>query len=107
MEEIVVFLDRAREDPRLGPLHISVYVAVLYTREKQRAAGPVQVSARRLMPLAKIRAFGPYHRAIRQLHEYGYLHYEPSYDARYPSKVWFGEGKGSDGGAGRQRRYGG
>lgn len=91
-EEIVTFLERAREDPRIGPLHISVYMAILYSRERQGAAGPVFVSARRLMPLAKIRGYGPYHRAIRQLHAYGYLHYEPSFDGRYPSRVWLRSG---------------
>ena len=87
-DEIEKFLDRAREDPRIGPLHISMYTAILYCRSKQSGHNPVAVSARRLMPLAKIRGAGPYHRTLRQLHEYGYLHYEPSYDERHPSKVW-------------------
>jgi hypothetical protein len=81
-------MGRAHDDPRLGPVHQSLYLAILYIREQQQAAGPVLVSARRLMPLAKIRALGPYHRAIRQLHSYGYLRYEPSYDGRFPSRVW-------------------
>ena len=84
---IVTFMARAGEDPRIGPMHISLYAAILYIWSEQGFTGPVVVSARKLMPAAKIGGKGPYHRSIRQLQEYGYIRYEPSCDPAVPSRV--------------------
>ena len=89
-QELVAFLERAREDARIGPIHISTFTAILYLQVEQGAAYAVQISARKLMPLAKICGNCPYHRHIRQLHDYGYLTYEPSCDPSVPSRVWIG-----------------
>lgn len=79
-------MDRVVEDPRIGPLHVSLFTALLYLSCRQ-GGNAVAVSARVLKPLAKIRGDGPYHRSMRQLHAYGYLTYLPSFDRRIPSKV--------------------
>lgn len=90
--ELVAFIEQAREDVRIGPMHISVYAAILYLQAKQGDVNPVEVSARKLMPVARIYGAGPYHKAIRQLHAFGYLTYAPSCDPDVPSKVWLREG---------------
>jgi len=84
---IVSFMARASEDPRIGPMHISLYMAIVCLWAEQGFAADVVVSARSLMPVAKIGGKGPYHRSIRQLQEYGYIRYEPSCDPAVPSKV--------------------
>jgi len=81
-------MERIRVDPRIGPLHLSLYLAILYRWSLQDFHDPVQVSARTLMPLAKIAGLNPYHRCIRQLHEYGYIRYEPSYNPAAASLVY-------------------
>jgi hypothetical protein len=77
-----------QQDPRIGPMHISLYVSILCQWRAQGLPNPVRVNAGTLMPGAKIRGKGPYHRTIRQLHEYGYIKYEPSYNPEWPSKVY-------------------
>ena len=90
-QEIALFMEQVGEDPRIGPMHISLYTAILYLWSVQGFDGPVIVSARTLMPVAKIAGPGPYHRSIRQLHEYGYIRYEPSCDPAKPSRVYLGQ----------------
>lgn len=87
------FMELAQGDPRLGPSHFSLYMAILYLRWLRGGEDGVEVSARVLMPLAKIGSPGPYHRVLRELDTYGYIRYEPSYDARRPSMVWLEDEK--------------
>lgn len=83
------FMVQARSDGRIGPLHISLYMAIWYYHAAEDFRDPVKVSARELMPLAKIGSRTLYHRCIRELHEYGYIRYRPSCDPCDPSEVRF------------------
>lgn len=85
------FLDAVIEDPRVGPLHISLYVAILHFYNEQGQT-PVSVFSKALMKQAKISSHDTYHRYIRELHQYGYVHYIPSYNPMlgslfYPLKL--------------------
>jgi hypothetical protein len=87
-ELIWSFIKEVQEDPRISTVHISLYMALAYEWAAQGRSFPVSFKARALMPAAKIRGRGLFHRTIRQLHEYGYLRYEPSFKPDEPSKVW-------------------
>ena len=84
--DIWSFLERARDDPRIGPLHISLYVSIYYCWLRQ-GGGPVNCSARELMPLAKSGGGTPFYRRLQQLHKYGYIVYEPSFNPEIKSRV--------------------
>jgi hypothetical protein len=81
-------MEMVGNDARVGPMHISLYVAILHLWAAQGRGKMVEISARKLMPVAKIGGVGPYHRTIRQLHAYGYVKYEPSYNPEVPSRVY-------------------
>jgi len=85
---ITDFMERAKRDPRLGPLHISLYVAILYCWLRQGREVPVRVSARELMPISKIGGLRPMYRSLRELHEFGYIEYHPSYSPKGESWVY-------------------
>jgi hypothetical protein len=89
LNEITRFMERARSDPRLGPLHISLYMALIFCWTQQGRNGPVQFTAKELMPIAKILGGTPFYRCIKELHKYGYIIYEPSFDPSVKSKVTF------------------
>jgi hypothetical protein len=96
MKEIVEwmrFMELLQEDPRIGPKHISLMVAIMRLWLVQGFSDTVDVSARKLMPRAKIGGMGPYHRTIRQLHGYGYIRYEPSCNPEVPSRVYLEFGR--------------
>jgi hypothetical protein len=86
--EITSFMQEARTDPRIGPLHISLYTALVYAWSMQGGKGPVSFTSRELMPIAKIGGRSPFCRCIQQLHQYGYIIYEPSFDPAVKSRVY-------------------
>jgi hypothetical protein len=91
MNVLLETVKRMSEDPRVGPPHISVFVAVLCLAAEQGVDDGVAVRARTLMPLAKIGGRGLFFRTIRELDAYGYCKYVPSCDKRVASRVWWGD----------------
>jgi hypothetical protein len=78
--ELTGFMEGIREDPRICPSHISLFIAILQYWQEHECPHPICVFGKELMQLAKISASGTYHRNIRDLHEYGYIKYIPSYN---------------------------
>ena len=81
-------MERVRGDPRLGPAHVSVYMALVYVWVSQGGSGPAQVCGRELGGLAKIAGSTPLYRRLRELHRYGYIVYEPSFNPAVRSRVF-------------------
>ena len=86
--EITEFMQRATKDSRLGPMHISLYLSILYCWLQQGGEGPARVSGKELMPISKIGGLRPMYKCLRELHELGYIEYAPSYNAREKSRVY-------------------
>jgi hypothetical protein len=82
------FMDRVGQDPRIGPTHISLFLAILHFYKKQGYAIPISVYSKELMKQAKISAVGTYHKCIRELKAYGYIGYVPSYNPMPGSLVY-------------------
>lgn len=79
-------LERLQRDPRIGPVHVAIYLALCGMRTEMEE--PVTVSATKMRRLAKIGGKTPYYRTIQELAEYGYIKYVPSCDPARPSEVW-------------------
>jgi hypothetical protein len=82
------FMDRVGEDHRIGPTHISLFLAILYFYRKQEYQLPIYVYRKELMKQAKISADGTYHKGMRELKAYGYIGYVPSYNPALGSLVY-------------------
>jgi hypothetical protein len=76
-------------DPRITALHISLYTALLHHWQSQGLETPLTAFSRQVMPLCKISGSSTYHRTIRELHQYGYISYVPSYNHFLGSLVYF------------------
>ena len=87
-EALHAFMHAAVGDARLGPLHISLYAAILHFYGAQAGQGPLSVFGKQLMQYAKISSSNTYHRLIQELHRYGYIHYIPSYNPVLGSLVY-------------------
>jgi hypothetical protein len=74
------FMNLVKEDPRIGPSHISLYLAIVNCCNEQELQLPVSVFSRDLMKGAKISACGTYHKCMKDLKDYGYIQYIPSYN---------------------------
>lgn len=71
---------RFSEDNRLTPAHISMYLALFQMWNLNRFRNPTSINRSEAMNLSRIGSVGTYHKCIRQLDEWGYLKYIPSYN---------------------------
>ena len=74
------FYDKIQEDNRLNPTHISLYLALFQFWNLNRFRNPISISRNEMMKLSKISAFGTYHKCIKELQEFGYIEYIPSFN---------------------------
>lgn len=88
METLVHFFDVIECDARIGPTHISLYMALLVYWNKNNNQNPVSITSRKIMPLAKIYSRHTYNRRMKELKQYGYIRYFPSNDPVLESLVY-------------------
>lgn len=74
------FYDKIQEDNRLNPTHISLYLALFQFWNLNHFQNPISISRNEMMRLSKISALGTYHKCIKQLQEFGYIEYLPSFN---------------------------
>jgi hypothetical protein len=77
---LIEFFIAIREDSRISPVHISLFMAIMQHWNEHDCKSPISVFSKDLMQLAKISGVATYHRTIKELHEYGYIKYQPSYN---------------------------
>jgi hypothetical protein len=87
VKELASFYNSIREDNRISPSHISLYMAFFQYWNDNDFQNPVQFKRSEIMQAAKINGLATYHRCIKQLHEYGYITYSPSFNPSKCSQV--------------------
>lgn len=87
-QHIIDFVNKTIVDHRINKGHVALYVALLYLYAQQSYCGPLHINSREIMPLAKISSSPTYHNLIRQLAEYGYIKYIPSFYRKKKSLVY-------------------
>jgi hypothetical protein len=74
MEELRTFLEKAKDDHRLGPVHVSLY-AVLF--QILRDDNKKHIRREEIMDRAKISGRNTYYNAMHTLHDLGFIEYHP------------------------------
>ncbi len=82
------FMKAIINDPRIGPIHICLYLAILYSYKVGGEEVPISTYSKDLMKLAKISSACTYHRYMLELHRYGYIYYVPSYNPVLGSLIY-------------------
>jgi hypothetical protein len=82
------FFAAIEKDARISTTHIGIYAALLQYWQKNGYPNPLCVYSYEIMSIAKISAQATYHRTIKQLNEFGYIKYEPSFKRNQPSKLY-------------------
>lgn len=59
--------------------HIAIIVAIIFLGSQQGKKTKIFVSRSRLMKLSQIKTAPTYHKYFKELQEFGYLKYTPSY----------------------------
>ena len=89
------------EDPNISPYHISVYNALFQIWNECHFDSDLSINRNDVMKLSKIGNANTYTRILKELDEYGYIKYHPSFNPLIGSKVTIirydkGTDKGSD-----------
>ena len=86
--ELSGFLHAIREDSRISPAHISLFIAIMQCWSDNNFRNPMSVFTKKLMQLAKISGFATYYKTIKELDEYGYIKYKPSHNQYARSQIY-------------------
>lgn len=82
------FFQKVAADNRLNPTHVSLYMAIFQFWNAGRFQNPVSVSRQELMRISKISAKATYHKCMKDLHNFGYIQYFPSFNPFTGSLVY-------------------
>lgn len=82
------FFQRVSKDSRLNPTHVSLYMAIFQFWNAGHFRNPVTISRQELMKISKISAKATYHKCIKDLHNFGYIQYFPSFNPFKGSLVY-------------------
>jgi hypothetical protein len=75
------------EDDRLLATHITLYLALFQVWNENRFFNPISINRTEIMKAAKISSLSTYTKCLRQLHEWKYIEYIPSFNPLQGSKV--------------------
>ena len=80
-EWLSAFYRKARTDNRISTTHISLYFSLLHELNNQTDNSVFHLQRSLIMENAKISSRVTYNKCMRELHEYGYINYQPSFIA--------------------------
>jgi hypothetical protein len=83
------FYKCAQKDQRLLPSHLAVFTAICMLCDEHITTKAIRISRKKVMALAKIRSKSTYHRCIKELVEFDYIIYIPSYNHYFGTYVTF------------------
>jgi hypothetical protein len=87
VKELTSFFSAIREDHRIGTSHISLYMALFQLYNLNQFQNPVEITRSAVMEVAKISGLATYHKCIKDLADFGYIQYQPSYNPAISSQV--------------------
>ena len=87
LKELTNFYSAIKNDNRIGTTHISLYMALFQFYNLNRLENPIQITRTGVMEVAKISGLATYHKCMKDLVEYGYIQYQPSYNPSITSQV--------------------
>jgi hypothetical protein len=82
---------RMGKDQRLMATHISLVTALFVKWQRNGFISPFPVTRKELMGYSKIASIATYHKCIRELDEYEYICYQPSYDPVKGSLIYWSD----------------
>ena len=78
---------RIADDDRLTSNHVSIYLALFQLWNTEHFPKSFIIMRQEVMQLSKVTSKSSYHRCLKQLHDFGYISYEPSHNAMIGSRV--------------------
>jgi len=86
---LINFFQDIESDNRITTAHISLYVSLWKRWNELQPGQCLIIFSYEVMPVCKISSYSTYHKIIRQLNEYRYIKYTPSYNHYSGSMIEF------------------
>ena len=80
-------LRKMSKDSRLLATHVSLVSGLFVHWQRNGYVSPFPVRRKELMGFSKIASIATYHKCIKELDEFGYIRYQPSYHPKLGSLV--------------------
>ncbi len=77
------------EDFRLNPTHISLYMALFQFWNHNHFSKVIYINREEVMKMSKIGSMSTYHKCLKQLHKWDYIHYIPTHNPFKNSQIKF------------------
>ena len=88
VKELTSFYSAIKDDHRISSTHISLYMTLFQVYNLNCFQNPVSISRAGEMKIAKISGLATYHKCIKDLNDFGYIQYLPSYNPVMKSQVY-------------------
>lgn len=79
LPQMTDFFATISADERISYPHIVLYMALFQCWNNNEFVNPISISRSKLMRLSKINSQSTYHKYMKELVEFGYINYAPSY----------------------------
>lgn len=86
-EKLTVYLSKINADPRITVWHLGIYNALIQIWLKNNQEPYFHITRKKVMLMSRIKSAATYHKYMADLHQYGYIHYFPSYNPYIGSGV--------------------
>lgn len=83
------YFQRIAIDSRLTSMHIGLLMALYYHGNSVKFSESFRASRRKLMSFSRIRSKATYHKCIKELVDYNYINYQPSWHPQHGSSFQF------------------
>lgn len=80
IKHLTAYFEKVSTDFELNPSHVSLYMALFQLWNYNRFQSPFSISRDEVMRVSKICSKATYHKCMREIHNKGYIKYEPSYN---------------------------
>lgn len=84
---LVDFFKAIEDDPRVNSRHVSLYVSLFQFWINKDGGNQLELFSKEVMNICKISASSTYHKTIRELHDFGYINYNPSFNHNQRSRI--------------------
>jgi hypothetical protein len=88
-EDYSRLIRRMAKDERLISSHVSLCSALFVAWQKAGYTNPFGINRKQLMVFSKIASIATYHKCIKELHDLGYIRYQPSFSPKAESLVYW------------------
>ena len=92
-DQLLNYFEKIAKDERIDLEHLNLFVSIYYWWAQNKFQNPVAITSKIIMNMSRLKTITAYHKCIRDLHDYGYIKYVPSFHPDLGNMVYVIEQK--------------